>query len=407
MPEPSGGAPKKTPFAAIDRIASSALRGRGGGWFPAWRKWQAVLAEDGDALVVANGAEGEPGSIKDRFILLTRFKDVCDGILAAAKAIGAREAVVYLKGSFVALEANLVKQLERIDTAGVAITVRRGDDSYVGGEETAVSEWLSGNKAWPRAKPPLPSAAGVSGRPTLVQNVETLSYVPRALADPEAFINEESTLVSLWGHVKRPGVYDVPLGTKLRELIEDWGGGATGVVVAVFPGGPSAAPLDANDLDTPLEPEALRERGSSLGTASVLVVCEQACPLSVVSSAADFFARESCGQCPPCSVGATNMAALIARLEAGTVRASEIANVHEIAGFMRGHGYCAHGRTDAALVTGALARFAALVTRHLDAGSCPIAATPFRPFDKDSPEQRAIEAVLETYLPRASGADKV
>lgn len=385
----------------LDRLAASGLRGRGGGWFPTWRKWKAVAVENGAPIVVANGAEGEPGSIKDRFVMATRAADVLHGLIAAASTVKAGEAVVYLKASFDSLARHLENVLERVDHDGVDVTIRRGDDSYVGGEETAVVEWLETGRAWPRAKPPLPSSAGLRGRPTLVQNVETLSYVTRALESPERFAGADETLVSLWGQVRRPGVYAVPLGTPLRRVIDEWGGGSEEGVVAVFPAGPSGVPLRDDELDTPLDPDALGSVGSALGTAAVLVVGKNACPLSVLSSAADFFEREACGQCPPCTLGSRNMAALVRRLENGEARASEIGHVREIAGFMSSHGYCAHGRTDATVVTGGLARFDALVTAHIEARACPVSDVPYRPFDPDSPALYAIEATLAPHLPRA------
>lgn len=360
-----------------------------------------MLVEGGSPVVIANGAEGEPGSIKDRYVLATRAAEVFAGLVAAARELGAREGILYLKGSFHPLAAHLERDLGGVEREGVNVIVRCGDDSYVGGEETAVIDWLEGGRAWPRPKPPLPASVGFEGRPTLVQNVETLSYVPRALADPELFARTETTLVSLWGRVRRPGVYDVPLGTPLRRLIDEWGDGARDGIAAVFPAGPSAAPLAPGDLDTPLDPEALRAKGSALGTAAVLVVGQDGCPLSVLSSAADFFEREACGQCPPCTLGSKNLASLVRRIEAGEARANEIGNLHEIAGFMKSHGYCAHGRTDAAVITGGLARFQQLVSAHLAAGRCPVTERAVRPFDDGSPERRAIEDALQAFDPPA------
>src|SRR5687767_11782069 len=188
----------------VARLARSGLRGRGGGWFPAARKWQAVRIEGGEPVVVANGAEGEPGSVKDRFVMNRRPADVLAGMALAARAVGARQAFVYLKGSFSAEAASLQAALRARPPTGLDVQIRLGDDSYVAGEETAVLEVLEGRRAWPRPKPPMPAAVGLFGRPTLVQNVETLSRVPAALADPEAYRAGERTLVSLWGHVRRP-----------------------------------------------------------------------------------------------------------------------------------------------------------------------------------------------------------
>jgi NADH-quinone oxidoreductase subunit F len=377
----------------VRRVHDSGLRGRGGGWFPASRKWRAVLAEQGNPLVVGNGAEGEPGSVKDRLVMLERSAQVVDGLRLAARAVGSHEAVLYLKGSYLQPAASLETALARSALDGLSVTVRRGDDSYVAGEETAVIEALEGRRAWPRAKPPLPAAVGFEGRPTLVHNVETLARLPAALADPESFRAEEETLVSLWGHVRRPGVYEVRLGTPLRRLIEEQGGGAVEGIGMIFPAGPSAAPLQPSQADLPVDPVALRAVGSGLGTASILVVGRSACPVSVAASLAAFFERESCGQCPPCTLGTQSLARVLRDVEAGAARARDLESLAEAAGFMSGHGYCAHGRTAAAAVTGLLAQFRTDVAAHIEARRCPRGdVARCDPFDPGSPERDAIEA---------------
>jgi NADH-quinone oxidoreductase subunit F len=375
----------------VARLARSGLRGRGGGWFPAARKWQAVRIEGGDPVVVANGAEGEPGSVKDRYVMNRRPGDVLAGLALAAEAVGARQAFVYLKGSFAAPAAALQAALHARPPAGLDVQIRRGDDSYIAGEETAVLEVLEGRRAWPRPKPPLPAAVGLFGRPTLVQNVETLSRVPGALADPEAYRAAETTLVSLWGHVRRPGVYDVRLGTPLGRVIDEHGLGAPHGVGLIFPAGPSAAPLRPDQADTALDPDALRSAGSGLGTAAILVLRASACPLSAAASLAGFFERESCGQCPPCVLGSASLARVVRALEAGGARAAELGHLAESAGFMSIHGYCAHARTDAAAVQGLLARFPDEVRAHLEARGCPRPGGRVDPFAPGSPERAAIE----------------
>jgi NADH:ubiquinone oxidoreductase subunit F (NADH-binding) len=379
----------------VSRALESGLRGRGGGWFPAGRKWRAVRVEGGDPIVVANGAEGEPGSVKDRFVMTRRPAEVVEGLRLAARAVGAREAVVFLKASFEAPAAALESAIRATELDGLSVSIRRGDDSYITGEETALLESLEGRRPWPRPKPPLPAAVGYLGRPTLVQNVETLSRVPSALANPEQFRRTDKTYVSLWGDVRRPGVYEVPLGTPLRRLLEDEGGGAPGGVSMVFPAGPSAAPLTGSDLETPLDPEALRSKASALGTASVLVVAADVCPLAVGASLAGFFEREACGQCPPCTMGTASLARILRALEAGEARGKDLSDVAEIAGFMSDHGYCAHSRTAAGAVGGLLAGFEADVAAHLAAGRCPRPSSrAVDPFAPGSPERAAIEAVL-------------
>ena len=168
---------------AVARLTTSRLRGRGGSWFPTARKWRAVLAEGGSPALVCNGAEGEPGSIKDRYLMRRHPAEVLAGVARAAALLGVPDPVVYLKGAFLREEAGLRAALP----PGASIAIRRGADTYVGGEETAVLEALEDRRAWPRPKPPLPAAVGLHGRPTLVQNVETLWRLPAALDDPAAY----------------------------------------------------------------------------------------------------------------------------------------------------------------------------------------------------------------------------
>jgi NADH-quinone oxidoreductase subunit F len=389
---------ESTPETLVERLSRSGLRGRGGGWFPAARKWRAVRAEGGQPLVVANGAEGEPGSFKDRFVMQRRPQDVLEGLGLAARAIGASEAVVFLKASFHDPARVLETALGRAPLAGLSVEIRRGDDGYITGEETALIESLEGRKPWPRPKPPLPAAVGFEGRPTLVQNVETLARVPAAIAEPEGFRKGETTLVTLWGDVRRPGVREVRLGTPLREVIEQHAGGATEPIGLVFPAGPGAPPLLPEDLDTPLEPEELRKRGTAFGTGAVLVVGASACPLAVVASIASFYERESCGQCPPCTVGAASLARILRGLESTGSRPRDLRDLHEVAGFMSGHGYCAHCRGAAAFATGTLSRLGAPVEAHAN-GGCP---WPDRrhpdPFGPASSERAALERAVSEQL---------
>jgi NADH-quinone oxidoreductase subunit F len=386
-----------TPREVLDRLARSGLRGRGGGWFEAARKWQAVRAEGGHAIVIANGAEGEPGSWKDRFVMRRRAADVVAGLALAARAVGASEAVVFLKASFDPEARALEAAIAALRPDGLQLRVCRGDDGYITGEETALIESLEGRRPWPRPKPPLPSAVGYQGRPTLVQNVETLARVPAAVADPEAFRADERTLVTVWGDVVRPGVSEVKLGIPVRSLIDEHAGGAREEAMLVFPAGAGAPPLLGSELDTPLEPGALRARGSALGTSALLVVGASACPLAVGASIAGFYERESCGQCPPCTVGAASLARLVRGIEAEGPRARDLHDLHDVAGFMAGHGYCAHCRGAAASVTGLLKRLDDAVAAH--ARGCP---WPERrhpdPFAAASPEREALERAVAEQL---------
>lgn len=390
--------PDHSPDELLARLEASGLRGRGGGWFPAARKWAAVRAEGGSPVVVANGAEGEPGSFKDRYTMARRGDDVVRGLVLAARAVASAEAYVFLKASSDASAAALSAALERARPHGLSVAIRRGDDSYIAGEETAALEAMEGRRPWPRPKPPLPAAVGFEGRPTLVQNVETLARTPAAVADPESFRRSETTFVTLWGDVGRPGVYEVPLGTPLRRLLAEQGGGTPDGVGLVFPGGPAGPPLLPSHLDTPLDPDAVRVAGSALGTAAVLVVGASACPLAVAVSAAAFFERENCGQCPPCAVGTTSLHRIVRGLEAGTGRARDRRDLADVAGFMSGHGYCAHGRTAAAVVTGALRLLGETLDRHLRGGCPDPEGRHPDPFAPGSAERGAVEAAVAAQL---------
>jgi len=383
----------------LDRVVASGLRGRGGGWFPAGRKWRAVRVEGGDPVVVANGAEGEPGSFKDRYVMARYPRDVVRGLTLAARAVGAQEAIVFLKSSFDRSAGALEAALASADLDGVAVSLRRGDDSYIAGEETALLESLEGRRAWPRPKPPLPAAVGLDGRPTLVQNVETLARVPAAVDDPEGFRASETTFVTLWGDVRRPGVYEVPLGTPISNLIESRGGGVPEGVGTVFPGGPAGPPLGPDELDTPLDPEALSEAGSSLGAAALLVVGVSACPLAVGASVAAFFERENCGQCPPCAVGTASIARILRGLEDGGGRPRDVHDLGTVAAFMSGHGYCGHCGSAARVATGLVGRYSDAVAAHVREGRCPEADRRHPdPFASGSPERKALEAAVEEQL---------
>jgi NADH-quinone oxidoreductase subunit F len=356
-----------------------------------------VRAEGGEPVVVANGAEGEPGSHKDRYVMTRRADEVLHGLALAARAVESREAIVFLKRSLAGPAAALEAALGRMDLDGLEVSIHLGDESYVGGEETALLESLEGRRAWPRPKPPRPAAVGLRGRPTLVQNVETLARVPAAVADPEGFRARETTLVTLWGAVRRPGVYEVPLGTPLARLVHDHGGGAPDGIGMVFPGGPAGPPLGPDELDTPLDPESLRDAGSALGTAALLVIDAAACPLALAASVTAFFERENCGQCPPCAVGTASLARIVQGVEEGGARPRDLGDLADVARFMSGHGYCAHCPAAARVATGLAKRFCAEVEAHLRHGGCP-AASERRPdpFAAGSPERRALEtAVLE------------
>lgn len=378
---------------ALRQLSASGLRGRGGAWFEAHRKWRAVLAEGSPPVVIANGGEGEPGSIKDRFIMRTRPADVLGGLDLARRTLGAARGYVYLKGSFDVENQRLQAAIDAADLGGT-ITIHRGDDTYVGGEETALLESIEGRVAWPRPKPPRPASVGLFGGPTLVQNVDTLARVPAALRLGAGFAAVDTLTVTLWGDVRSPGAYEVAVGRTIASVIETEGGGATGPIGLVFPNGAHSMPLGPEGLDTPLDPNALAARGSGLGTASILVLDADTSAYSVVESIARFFERESCGQCPPCVLGTQNLLSLVTGDRPPTIRLTPQTALRETASFMSMHGYCGHARAGAAAITGLFGRYEGEIMARLRAGLAPSGARDRDPFAPASPERAALDAFL-------------
>ena len=378
---------------ALRQLSASGLRGRGGAWFEAHRKWRAVLAEGSPSVVIANGGEGEPGSIKDRFIMRTRPADVLAGLDLARRTLGAAQGYVYLKGSFDEENGRLQAAIDAAGLGGT-ITIHRGDDTYVGGEETALLESIEGRVAWPRPKPPRPASVGLFGGPTLVQNVDTLARVPEAIRLGAGFGPVDTLTLTIWGDVHSPGAYEVAIGRTIASVIENEGGGATGPIGLVFPNGAHSMPLGPVDLDTPLDPNTLAARGSALGTASILVLEADTSAYSIVESIARFFERESCGQCPPCVLGTVNLRSLVTGDRPPTIRLTPQTAVRETASFMSMHGYCGHSRAGATAVSALFGRFEGEIMARLRGGECPSGTRDRDPFAPGSAERAALDAFL-------------
>ena len=219
--------------------------------------------------------------------------------------------------------------------------------------------------------------------------------------DPAAFRRDERTLVSVWGHVRRPGVYEVPLGTSIRRIVDAEARGAGDGIGFVFPGGPSTPPLTPGQIDTPLDPAALRAAGSALGTAAIGIVGASTPPLALSQSLAGFFERESCGQCPPCTMGTVSLARIARAMAEATARPRDIADLDDVGGFMAAHGYCAHCRTGASVVGGLLHRLAP--ASLAGTGPRPAPGTGHDFFGPESPERAAIEAVIAGLASVAAG----
>ena len=305
--------------AMLEALEASGLRGMGGAGFPVARKWRAVLAQPGRRQLVVNADEGEPGTFKDRWCLETAPHRVLEGMLLAARAIQAEACWIYLRDEYDALHDLLARAIAAAPAAGMPIHLRRGAGAYICGEETALLESLEGKRGWPRHKPPFPGEQGLFGLPTLIQNVETLWWLPEVLAAPAAFAARGRNgargerLFSLSGRVRNPGVKRAPAGSTARELLEQHGGGMLPghAFRAYLPGGASGGILPAGMADLPLDFGTLEPYGCFVGSAAVVVLSDADDLAEAARNLVRFFRDESCGQCTPCRVGTAKAAALL------------------------------------------------------------------------------------------------
>jgi NADH-quinone oxidoreductase subunit F len=356
------------PIQGLDRAG---LRGRGGAGFPTAKKWALAREATADVkYVVANGGEHEPGSRKDRLLVATNPHAVLEGVAICAEATGARAAWLYLiedmADALESAERAIEESAELL--GGIEVEVARAPTTYVAGEETAALEVIEGKKAWPRKKPPYPGQAGLFGKPTTVQNVETLAWVPAILRGEWG---GGAMLATLGEDVRRPGVYEIPLGTTFGALVRDFGGGTKkgGAIRAILPA-LSSAFLPASGADVPMTHEAVRAAGSNLGCGGVSILVEGQCVVERLVEISEFFKREQCGQCPPCRMETNTLAAVMQKVatgEGGDYRAQ----IEKITSFTRGKGFCSLIEMAAAPVLSALAHFPEDFEAHAKTGRCP------------------------------------
>jgi formate dehydrogenase beta subunit len=289
-------APKLPPERVLEELRSSELLGMGGAGFPTWRKWEAVRAEPGPRVVIVNADEGEPGTFKDRYVMELRPQLLLEGLEVAMRFAEAEQAFIYLREEY-ATARRLLE--EAISARGLPVEVVVGAGSYVCGEETAMLESMEGRRGMPRLRPPFPAQRGHLGRPTLINNVETLAHVARILRG-------EWTPGRLWsvsGSVRSPGCYEAPLDVTTRQLVDDYAGGATEEIGAVVPGGAASGILPPAALDVPLTRDALAEWGCGPGSAGVQVFPTSYPVKRLLAETMRFFAEESCQKCTPCRIG--------------------------------------------------------------------------------------------------------
>jgi len=302
------------PDRVVDELKASGLTGYGGAGFPTGVKWEAVAREPRPRYVVVNADEGEPGTIKDRYVMELRPHLMIEATLIAMRFAEAQEGYIYLREEYATARNRLLQAIEEFRAAGLldgrSLELVIGAGAYIAGEETAMLESMEGRRAMPRLKPPFPSQVGYLGRPTLIQNVETLAHIPAILrngAEWWAGLGTRgatgSRLWSVTGAVGKPGCYEAPNGVTTRELVDSCAGGFTDEVGAVVPGGAASGILPPSALDVPLTRDDLREYGAGVGSAAVQVFPASYSPLRLLAETMRFFAEESCQKCTPCRIG--------------------------------------------------------------------------------------------------------
>jgi NADH-quinone oxidoreductase subunit F len=385
---------KKSPDECIEIVKASGLRGRGGAGFPAGLKWSFVpKTSPKPKYIVCNADESEPGTFKDRELMVKNPHLLIEGITLAGYAIGSKTGYIYFRGEFAYVQKIVDAAIAEARAAGVLgdnilgsgfgyqIHTHLGAGAYICGEETALLSSLEGFRGQPRLKPPFPAVEGLYACPTVVNNVETLMNVPHILKHGAQWYRQWGTeksagtkVLSVSGPVKRPGNYEIPLGLPLRTLIESpeyCGGMRDGLKVkAVIPGGSSVPMMPASQLDTNLDYESLNAVGTFLGSGGVIVIDDQSCVVDSLWNMIRFYRHESCGKCTPCREGTYWMAEILERLEKGEGRETDIDLLADVADNILGKSFCALGDAAAMPVQGALKHFRDEFEHHVKHKRC-------------------------------------
>jgi NADH-quinone oxidoreductase subunit F len=372
------------PGQVMDEVKASGLRGRGGAGFPTGVKWSFIPKGVFPTYVVANADESEPGTFKDREIMEGNPYQFLEGVAIACYAIQSNTGYVYLRGEFQQLALQLDACLAEMENAGflgdnlfgtnysLKIRTHLGAGAYICGEETALLESIEGKRGQPRLRPPFPAVVGLYGKPTVINNVETLTNVPLIIEKGASWYKSMGTekspgikVISLSGNVVKPGNYELPLGTTFRELIFTHGGGIPDgrKVKAIMPAGASSSIILVNDetfdkvMDTPMDYESVQNVGSLLGSASVIIIDDTYTMDWVINKTMHFFKHESCGKCTPCRDGTYWMLHLVERIHAGQTTDADVQLLTSVANQVNGKCLCALGDFSTMAVTSAIERF--------------------------------------------------
>jgi NADH-quinone oxidoreductase subunit F len=390
-----------TPEAFVEEVRNSGLRGRGGAGFPTGVKWGFLPGDlDKPRYLCVNADESEPGTFKDRLLLEKDPHLVLEGTILSAWAIRSRTAFIYIRGEFHEGARILERAIAEARGKGflgknilgsgfdLEVIVHRGAGAYICGEETALLESLEGKRGLPRLKPPFPAVVGLYGCPTIINNVETLANVTLIAERGAAWYasigrpkNTGPKLFCLSGHVRRPGVYEAPLGVPLRELIYDHAGGMLHPdrpLKAVVPGGSSMKILPAARADVLMDFDSLAAAGTMLGSAGGFVMDTSVCIVDALLNIARFYAHESCGQCTPCREGTGWFVKILRRLESGEGRPGDVDLLAGVARQVEGNTICPFGEAIAWPVQSYVESFREEFDEHVTRRACPLAAVAAR-----------------------------
>lgn len=384
---------ENNPDAVIDTIEKSGLRGRGGGGFPTGRKWRFTAAnKGGKSYVVCNGDEGDPGAFMDRSVMEGDPHKLLEGMAIAAFAIGADEGYIYVRAEYPLAIKRLRKAIKDAEERhflgknimgsdfSFDIHIKEGAGAFVCGEETALIASIEGERGMPRPKPPFPANKGLFGRPTLINNVETLANVPVIMLNGADWFSQMGTETSkgtktfaLTGEVNNTGLIEVPMGTTLREIVFDIGGGMRDgkKFKAVQIGGPSGGCLTEEHLDIPMDYDNLIKAGAMVGSGGLVVMSEKTCIVEVARFFMNFTQHESCGKCVPCREGTKNMLKILEKIVAGKGEMKDLDTLEELAQAVKDGSLCGLGKTAPNPVLSTLKYFRDEYIAHIQDKKCP------------------------------------
>ena len=377
----------------IKEILDSGLRGRGGGGFPTGRKWQFAYAQpEGEKYVVCNGDEGDPGAFMDRSILEGNPLGVIEGMMIAGYAIGAQNGYFYVRAEYPVAVNRLklaMKQAEEVGLLGdnilgtgfsFRVHIRLGAGAFVCGEETALLNSIEGQRGMPRPRPPFPAVKGLWQKPTIINNVETLACVPYIMREGAAEFAKYGTekskgtkVFALGGKINNVGLVEVPMGTTLRELVYDIGGGIphNKEFKAIQTGGPSGGCLTKDDLDAAIDYDNLVAKGSMMGSGGAIVMDEDNCMVDVAKFYMEFICDESCGKCSPCRIGTKRMLEILTKITEGKGTMDDLAALEELAANVKSNSLCGLGQTAPNPILSTLAHFKNEYLAHIEKKECP------------------------------------